>query len=151
MENNIIFVFAGLSALHVATLNGSKVLIGTILDMGADINEQVSLRLHSIQLVSAVSELASNFSSTMVGCDWLNLFLRSAVDRTTVVVFLFRCHPLFDLYLYNAAIYLIPITLEILKISLLFRCHIPCNYYRNSFCYSGAVLWNNLLSEINHG
>ena len=29
----------------------------------------------------------------------------------------------FDLY--NAAIYLIPITLEILKISLLFPCHIP--------------------------
>ena len=39
------------------------------------------------------------------------------------------------------------ITLEILKISLLFPCHIPI-IDRNSFYYSGAVLWNNLPSDI---
>ena len=34
--------FIGYSALHVATLQGSKHLVGTILDMGADINDQVT-------------------------------------------------------------------------------------------------------------
>ena len=38
-----LFFFAGLTVLHVAILKGSKKLIGTILDMGADINQQVSI------------------------------------------------------------------------------------------------------------
>ena len=33
---------SGCSALHVATLKGSQQLVGTLLDMGADINDQVT-------------------------------------------------------------------------------------------------------------
>lgn len=53
MIRQIILLFVGFSALHVATLNGNKQLIGTILDMGADIDEQVGLNplLHVLQLV----------------------------------------------------------------------------------------------------
>lgn len=41
MTRKLYCSLTGFSVLHVATLNGNKQLIATILDMGADINEQV--------------------------------------------------------------------------------------------------------------
>ena len=36
-----LFSLSGLSVIHVATLKGSKNLVATILDMGANVDEQV--------------------------------------------------------------------------------------------------------------
>jgi len=88
----------------------------------------------------------SNYDGDASDFKWQNLETQRLIHKAVMVCKSLNClAPGYLLQkLYYA--YLISYNLRDLKKSLLFPCHEPNTIYRNNFCYSGAVLWNNLPS-----